>query len=86
VRAPDVDCLSACWFAGAAALDPLDPDVDHDLDLEAIAAWKEDPGGPSDADEHEQTATPEPAAPEPRASAREHPRCRLCRKVRHRYA
>jgi hypothetical protein len=81
----DVDCLGACWSADAATLDPLDPDVDRDLDLEAIAAWEQDPGGRWDAD-HEQTASPEPAGPEPRAAASEHPRCRLCRKVRHRYA
>lgn len=29
----------------AAALDPLDPNVDHGLDLEAIAAWEQDPAG-----------------------------------------
>lgn len=66
-------------------VDPLDPGVDHDLDLEAIAAWEHDPGGQRDAD-HEQTASRRTPAPEQLSSASERPPCRRCRKVCHRYA
>lgn len=56
------------------------------LDREAIAVWEEENGVPwdPDADDHDNeplTAAPAPRAP--RAPSKEHPRCRLCRKVRY---
>jgi hypothetical protein len=60
----------------------LDP-----LDLQAIAAWEDEYGAawnPDNADE--ESTTPVPAPCPLRVPAREHPQCRLCRRVRHRYA
>jgi hypothetical protein len=55
------------------------------LDLEAIAVWEEENGVPWDSDS-EEPLTAAPAPRTPRSLSTEHPRCRLCRKVRHHYA
>src|SRR5258708_26255467 len=59
------------------------------LDLEAIAVWEEENGVPWDPDAEDHDKEPLTAAPAPRpprSPSTEHPRCRLCRKVRHHYA
>jgi hypothetical protein len=59
------------------------------LDLEAIAVWEEENGGPwdPDAEDHDNASLSAAPAPRtPRSPSTEHPRCRLCRKVRHHYA
>ncbi len=83
-------------FAGPLVYDgyldafrPADLFSGDPLDLEAIVVWEEEHGVPwdPDADDHDKeplTAAPAPRAP--RSPPTEHPRCRLCRKVRHHYA
>ena len=73
------DDLGTLYAADPRSLDPLD--------LEAVGAWEEEYGARWDPDsEEEQTTSLAPAARPPRKPARQHPRCRLCRRVRHRYA
>src|SRR5258708_25200069 len=71
------------------AFRPADSFSDDPLDLGAIAVWEEENGMLWDpgAEDHDQK--PLAAAPAPRtpgSPSNEHPRCRLCRKVRHHYA
>ncbi len=71
------------------AFRPADSFSDDPLDLGAIAVWEEENGmlwdpGAEDHDQKPLAAAPAPRTP--RTPSKEHPRCRLCRKVRHHYA
>jgi hypothetical protein len=94
-RAATADPLAD--FAGPLVYDgylesfrPADLFSTDPLDLEAIAVWEEDNSGPWDPEVEDHHMEPHAAASAlrtpPRARSREHPRCRLCRKVRHHYA
>jgi len=93
-RAASADPLAD--FAGPLVYDgylesfrPADLFCGDPLDLEAIAVWEEENGVPWDPDVEEhgkESLTAAPAPRTPRAPSKEHPRCRLCRKVRHHYA
>ena len=93
-RAASADPLAD--FAGPLVYDgylesfrPADLFSGDPLDLEAIAVWEEENGVPWDPDAEDNDREPVAAAPAPRAPrapSKEHPRCRLCRKVRHHYA
>jgi hypothetical protein len=69
------------------AFRPADLFSSDPLDLEAIAVWEEENGVPWDPDSKDHDKEPLKVAPRtPRSPSTEHPRCRLCRKVRHHYA
>jgi hypothetical protein len=71
------------------SLRPADSFSDDPVDLEAIAVWEEENGVPWDPDAEDHDNAPLTVAPAPRmprSPPTEHPRCRLCRNVRHHYA
>src|SRR5258708_25595707 len=96
---PETDPVAAAVpladFAGPLVYDgyldafrPADLFSGDPLDLESIAVWEEENGVPWDPDAEDHDQEPPTAAPAPRtpgSPSQEHPRCRLCGKLRHHY-
>ena len=84
---PHADFAGPLVYDGCLdAFGPADLFSGDPLDLEAIAVWEEENGGPwdPDAEDHDNAPlTADPAPRAPRAPSSERPRCRLCRKVHH---